>query len=168
MEPAKEIPASTPLFNAIGDIAKHEYVLVRGEDKVITGIVTSGDISNQFMQLAGPFLLIGEIEGHLRRLAHRKFRIEELQETSMESQRNIEGLADLTLGGYHQLLGKEERWEQLNLNIDRKEFINRLDSVRNIRNDVMHFAPDGLRDEDINTLMDFSKFLANLVSIGAM
>ena len=168
MEPAREIPASAPLFNAIGDIAKNEYVLVRGEDRVITGIVTSGDISNQFMQLAGPFLLIGEIEGHLRRLAHGKFKIEELQETSMENQRTIEGLADLTLGGYCQLLGKEEHWGRLNLNIDRKEFVKHLDSVRKIRNDIMHFDPDGLVDEDINTLKASARFLANLVSIGAM
>ena len=167
-EPPREIPASAPLFNAIGDITKHEYVLVRGEDRVITGIVTSGDISNQFMQLAGPFLLIGEIEGHLRRLAHGKFEIEELQETSMENQRTIEGLADLTLGGYCQLLGNEERWKQLNLNIDRKEFVKHLDSVRKIRNDIMHFDPDGLSDEDINTLEDVAQFLAKLVSMGAM
>ena len=167
-EPAREIPASAPLFNAIGDIAKNEYVLVRGEDKVITGIVTSGDISNQFMQLAGPFLLIGEIEGHLRRLAHGKFTVEEMQNASPEGQGNINGLADLTLGGYCQLLGKEEHWGRLNLNIDRKEFVKHLDSVRKIRNDIMHFDPDGLVDEDVNTLEDVARFLASLVSMGAM
>ena len=168
MEPAREIPASTSLFNAIEDIAKHEYVLVRGSDNTITGIVTSGDISNQFMQLTEPFLLIGEIEEHLRRLAHKKFTLQEMQEALPESEREINALADLTFGGYCQLLGKEERWEQLNLNIDRKEFVKYLNSVRKIRNDVMHFDTDGLVDGDINTLKDFARFLASLVSIGAM
>lgn len=162
MEPERETPASTPLFNAIGGIAEHGYVLVRGEDNLITGIVTSGDISNQFMQLAGPFLLIGEIEGHLRRLAHGKFTVEEMREALQETERPIQGLADLTLGGYYQLLGKQERWERLNLNIDRKEFVKHLNSVRKIRNDIMHFNLDGLSDEDITALKDFARFLASL------
>lgn len=162
MDPAREIPASTPLFNAIGGIAEHGYVLVRGEDNLITGIVTSGDISDQFMQLAGPFLLIGEIEGHLRRLAHRKFTVEEMQNASPEGQGNIEGLANLTLGGYCRLLQNPEHWERLNLNIDRKEFVKHLDSVRKIRNDIMHFNPDGLSDEDISMLKAIARFLANL------
>ena len=162
MEPERETPASTPLFNAIGGIAEHGYVLVRGSDNTITGIVTSGDISDQFMQLAGPFLLIGEIEGHLRRLAHGKFTVEEMREALQETERPIQGLADLTLGGYYQLLGKEDRWERLNLNIDRKEFVKHLNSVRKIRNDIMHFNPDGLSDEDITALKDFARFLASL------
>lgn len=168
MDPAREISFNTPLFNVIEGIAEHGYVLVRGDDRVITGIVTSGDISDQFMQLAGPFLLIGEIEGHLRRLAHGKFTVEEMQNASPEGQGNINGLADLTLGGYCQLLGNEERWGRLNLNIDRKEFVKHLNSVRKIRNDIMHFNPDGLSDEDINTLNSSTRFLANLVSVGAM
>lgn len=168
MDPAREISFNTPLFNVIGGIAEHGYVLVRGEDKVITGIVTSGDISNQFMQLAGPFLLIGEIEGHLRRLAHGKFQVEEMQNASPEGQGNINGLADLTLGGYCRILENPEHWGRLNLNIDRKEFVKHLDSVRKIRNDIMHFNPDGLSDEDINTLKASTRFLANLVSVGAM
>ena len=168
MDLAREISFNTPLFNVIGGIAEHGYVLVRGEDKVITGIVTSGDISNQFMQLAGPFLLIGEIEGHLRRLAHGKFTVEEMQNASPEGQGNINGLADLTLGGYCRILQNPEHWGRLNLNIDRKEFVKHLESVRKIRNDIMHFNPDGLSDEDINTLKASARFLANLVSIGAM
>lgn len=168
MDPAREISFNTPLFNVIGGIAEHGYVLVRGEDKVITGIVTSGDISNQFMQLAGPFLLIGEIEGHLRRLAHGKFTVEEMQNASPEGQGNINGLADLTLGGYCRILQNPEHWGRLNLNIDRKEFVKHLESVRKIRNDIMHFNPDGLSDEDINTLKASARFLANLVSMGAM
>ena len=168
MDPAREISFNTPLFNVIGGIAEHGYVLVRGEDKVITGIVTSGDISNQFMQLAGPFLLIGEIEGHLRRLAHGKFQVEEMENASPEGQGNINGLADLTLGGYCRILENPEHWGRLNLNIDRKEFVKHLDSVRKIRNDIMHFNPDGLSDEDINTLKASTRFLANLVSVGAI
>ena len=81
MDPVKEISIAAPLFDAIGDISEHGYVLVRGSDRKITGIVTSSDVVNQFRQLAGPFLGIGEIEGHLRRLIHRKFTVAELKKS---------------------------------------------------------------------------------------
>ena len=168
MEPAKEISFDTPLSTAIKDIVEHGYVLVRGEDNSITGIVTAGDISNQFMQLAGPFLLIGEIEGYLRQLIHGKFNLEQMQQASPDGQDDINGIADLTFGGYHMLLRNKANWEQLNINIDRKEFIGYLDSARKIRNSIMHFSPDGLSPEEIKKLRDFTQFLAGLAHMGAM
>ncbi|MYD52302.1 MAG: CBS domain-containing protein [Dehalococcoidia bacterium] len=168
MEPAREIPFSTPLFDAITEIVEHGYVLVRGKDRVVTGIVTAGDISNQFMQLAGPFLLIGEIEGYLRHLIHGKFKVEEMREASPAGQQDIKGIADMTLGGYCRLLSSEENWSQLSLNVDRKELVKHLDDVREIRNDVMHFDPDGLSPEHIKKLQDVAQFLAGLAHMGAM
>ena len=168
MEPAKEISSDTPLSNAIEDIVEHGYVLVRGENNVIVGIVTAGDISNQFMQLGGPFLLIGEIERYLRQLIHGKFNVEQMQKASPEGRGAINGIADLTFGGYHRLLADKANWEQLNINIDRKEFIGYLASTRKIRNNIMHFSPDGLSPEEIKKLQDFAQFLANLARIGAM
>ena len=78
MDSHQEIKYNAPLLDAIGKISEHGYVLVRGEKNTISGIVTCTDIGQQFMQLAGPYLVLGEIEGHLRRLVHRKFRAEEL------------------------------------------------------------------------------------------
>ena len=169
IDPAKELPVTTPLFDAIATIAEHGYVLVRGSDNKITGIVTATDLSLQFMQLAGPFLFIGEIEGHLRHLIHGKFRLEQLQAASVsEGKRAIEGSGDLTLGGYCRLLQDKENWKQLDLNIDRVEFVKHLNAVRQIRNDVMHFNPDGLSDDETKELQDIARFFENLVRIGAM
>ena len=83
MDPHEEVPVTTPLFEAIAKIAEHGYVLVRGQDHRVTGIVTATDLSMQFMQLAGPFLFVGEIEGHLRHLIHGKFTLEQLREASV-------------------------------------------------------------------------------------
>ena len=164
MDRAELIPKSTPLFDAIGKIAIHEYVLVQDTNKVITGIVTASDLSTQFMGLAGPFLLLGEIEGHLRHLIRGKFTVEQMQvaSTPTEGGRPVEGTADLTLGGYHQLLSNRENWEELNLKIDRAEFAKQLDVVRNIRNDVMHFDPDGLSPTETRTLQNFARFLRDI------
>ena len=173
MEPAAqipkvEIPKEAPLFEAISVIAEQGYVLVRDRaaKNTISGIVTVTDLSNQFALLAEPFLRIGEIEGHLRNLIHRKFTLEELLEAAQG--RQIEGSADLTLGDYQQLLGRPEHWERLNLKIDRSEFIKHLDRVRGIRNSIMHFNPDGLSSEDMQLLRDVARFFDDLVRMGVM
>lgn len=61
MEQLHEISSDASLFSAINIIAEHQYVLVRGHDQKITGIVTASDLNLQFQQLAEPFLLLGEI-----------------------------------------------------------------------------------------------------------
>ncbi len=168
MDPASEIPIDAPLFDAIGDISEYGYVLVRGIDRSITGIVTASDVGHQFMQLTGPFLAISEIEGHLRRLLHRKFTVDELRKSSLkhEDNKSIEGLADMTFGGYVCLLESPNNWSRLNLSVDRSTFTKHLDRVRKIRNDVMHFDPDGLEPEHEMTLQDLARFFRDLVRMG--
>ena len=170
MEPPVDTPIDSPLFEAIAIIAEHGYVLVRGANRVITGIVTASDLSQQFMQLAGPFLLIGEIEGHLRNLIHGRFTVDEMKGQLPDSDggRTINGSADLTLAGYCRLLEAPEHWDRLELNIDRVEFVKHLDDVRKIRNDVMHFDPDGLVPEDTKKLRDVARFFEDMVRMGVV
>ena len=85
-----------------------------------------------------------------------------------DDERLIEGTADLTFGDYLRLLEKPERWCQLGLLIDRVTFTKHLDAVREIRNDVMHFDPDGLEPEHEATLKDLARFFRNLVRMGAI
>ncbi len=146
------------------DISQHGYVLVRGEDGIIKGIVTTSDITHQFMQLAGPFLNVGEIERYLRSLVHRKFTIDEMREALPDSAdgQTVSGPEDLTLGGYQRLLEREELWNRLNLKLERKEFVKQLEWVRKVRNDIMHFNPDGIEPEDIEKLERLVTFFRDL------
>ena len=159
-----EIPINTPFSESIRHIVQYGYVLVRDERKRISGIVTSSDLAHQFDHLAGPFLTLGEIEGYLRSLVHRKFTVDELNESLSGSggKQTVSNPEELTLGGYRQLLGREKFWNRLNLNLDRKEFVKQLDWVREKRNDVMHFDPDGLEPEDVEKLEKFAKLFRNL------
>ena len=169
MDPPREIGIGAPLFDAVEAISEHGYVLVRGNDRTITGIVTASDVGDQFAQLAEPFLVIGEIEGYLRRLVHGRFTVDELNEAlNEEGERRIEGSADLTFGGYCRLLQNPEYWDRLGMSIDRATFTQHLDAVREIRNDVMHFDPDGLEPEHETTLKDLTRFFRNLVRMGAI
>lgn len=170
MDPAQVINAEASLFEAINIIAEHDYVLVRAHDRTIYGIVTASDLSQQFRDLSEPFLLIGECEHLIRRLIHGKFNIDDLEEAknSNDTNRTVSGVADLTFGEYVRLLSDKNRWAKLQLRIDRKEFISRLDRVREIRNDVMHFDPQGIDPEALRTLREFVHFLKELRRIGAV
>lgn len=161
MEPAEVVPGTTRLLDAINSVSRHGYVLVRGTDRTITGMVTATDLTEQLGQFAGPFLFVGEIEGHLRNLIQGLFTLEELRAASGDD-RPIEGSSDLTLGGYCRLLESADNWERLDLGIDRAEFNRHLNAVRELRNDVMHFNPDGFGDDQRKTLKNVARFFDQL------
>jgi predicted transcriptional regulator len=169
MDEYQEIRADASLFQAIPVIAQHQFVLVRGGDSRITGIITATDLSLQFHRLTEPFLLLGEIENHIRRVLEHKFTLDKLSEigTEDEAGREISGVADLTFGDYIRLLENDERWKLVGIPIDRVVFCKKLDLVRSIRNDVMHFDPDGIPSTDLDILRDFANFLRRLQTVGA-
>ena len=168
-ERAQEVSSDTSLFSVIPYIAEHQYVLIRdSKDKRITGIVTASDLSLQFQQLAEPFLLLGEIEHHIRRLIDNRFTAAELAgaKDPGDTAREITSVADLTIGECIRLLEGEEKWKRVGLAVDRVVFIRDLHKVRDIRNDVMHFDPDPLRPDDLQELRSFVRFLETLWEIG--
>ena len=73
----------------------------------------------------------------------------------------IKGPSDLTLGNYCRLLENEENWCRLGLSnlITKRDFMEQLNEVREIRNDIMHFSPGGYPQEQIDMLEKFAKFL---------
>ncbi|HNA27048.1 MAG TPA: CBS domain-containing protein [Nitrospira sp.] len=169
-EPAQVVSINDSLFDTIAKIASHDYVLVQAQDKTISGIVTASDFNAQFQSLAEPFLLVGEIENGVRRIIHSKFTIKELEEAKSpgDDGRVIEAPSDLTFGEYIRLVEPEKRWKKLKIEIDRVEFLAQLNRVREIRNDVMHFDPDGLSSEDLQFLREFAQFLKRLRDVGAV
>ncbi len=157
LEEATVISSDTSLFAAIPTIVEKEYVVVKDTRNKIVGIVTTTDLSLQFRQLAEPFLLLGEIENHLRRLSDGKFSQPEVASVkdATDTERNINDLSDLTFGEHIRLLEKPERWAALGLKIDRSVFVKHLKDVREVRNSVMHFDPDGVAPEELTSLRQF-------------
>jgi CBS domain-containing protein len=164
MEKPEIVSSDTHLFDAVNIIAKKEVVLVRNNEGRIAGLVTTSDISLQFGTLSEPFLLLSEIENHVRRLIDGKFSLEELSKTRdpNDSNRKIENVANLTFGEYIRLLDKPANWTRLGYDLSRAEFTKRLRDIGRIRNDVMHFHPDGISDQDLEMLRDTRKFLQGL------
>jgi hypothetical protein len=168
MESAQEIETSASLFTAIPTIVQSQYVLVRAPDRRVAGIVTASDLSLQFQQLSEPFLLLSEIENHVRRVLAGRLSTADLSagRVQRESQGAVESVADLSFGDYVSVLERQDLWDKAALPVDRVAFVKQLTRVRDIRNDVMHFDPDGIPPSDLEALRDFTRFLQRLQTIG--
>lgn len=153
-----------PLFRAVKTILEREVVLVRQQDKTISGIVTVTDIGGQFIALAEPFLVLEQIENHLRKLLDGKFTTEELRKfvDPSDGERKIESLADLTFGEYVNIVGNQNAFDKLSLSIDKTVLAAQLDIVRKIRNDVMHFDPEHISNEELQTLHNTAEFFQSI------
>ncbi len=156
------------IFEAIQAVVAKDFVLVRDRQKRISGIVTAADLSVQFRSLSEPFLLLSEIETHIRNIIGQTFTAQELAAARDAGSTNeVHSVADLTFGEYVFLLQKEPNWTRLGVKLDRQAFCRQLDRVRSIRNQVMHFDPDGLEANDLKILQEFSSFLKRLEGISS-
>jgi hypothetical protein len=164
---ARVVESDVTLFDAIPTIVDFGYVLVRQRDKKISGIVTASDLSLQFQALSEPFLLLREIELHVRRLLVGKISTEDLSRyrVSETGENSPQQISDFTFGQYVRLLEHPEVWKQLGLTIDRAELTKLLDEVRKVRNDVMHFDPDPMTPEQLETLKRAARLLQKLFAI---
>ncbi len=155
----------TPLLDAVSIILENQFVLVQQSDKSLCGIVTMTDISARFLSVSEPFLLLEQIENHIRQILDGKFLMDELREYGQMGDyiREIEYIDDLGFGDYIRLIQKPENWDRLQLSIERTHFIKHLDGIREIRNDIMHFDPDGISAEQKEELVKMAKFLAEVV-----
>lgn len=163
------VEKSAPLFDVIERISGEDYCLVRARDGTIAGIVTQSDLSEKFLELSEPFLVIGEIERGVRQLLHAKFTQKELEDARNEhDDRLIESPSDLTFGEYIRLIEKPSRWNKIKIKLERVEFIDRLKKINSIRNDVMHFNPEGIELDDLLFLRRFADFLRRLRDVGAV
>jgi CBS domain-containing protein len=153
-----------PLFEAVNILIRKEAVLIRGAEEKITGLVTTSDISEQFMELSLPFLILEQIENHIRTILGDRFSEEELKTAAdpSDDSREIKTISDLTFGEYLRIIENPDHWGKLMWKLDRGTFVKRLDHVRRIRNEVMHFHPDGITPKDLELLRDTASFMQTI------
>jgi hypothetical protein len=159
--PARAVELGDYLIGLIPTIVERGFVFVYAEDRTLAGIVTTADLSQQFASLAQPFFFLGEIERRLRQILASHFEVPELASVRnpADSSRTIESVNDLTLGETIRLIENPANWERLGWSVERAEFVKALDEVKEIRNDVMHFSPDPLSQEQTDALVHFAGWL---------
>lgn len=146
MEAARTLSPDADLFEAARDVATHGAAFVVGEMGPV-GIVTADDIARYLAELAEPFAMVGEVEGHLRTM-----------------RRRVDGA---TNGGDDETLAEQHgwfasNWERLGLHFDREYFLRELDEIRQIRNDLAHFSADPIAPAQLDRLRRFARLLARM------
>lgn len=162
----KTLSLETPILKAVHTVHKHEFVVVVDKSKEIKGIVTTTDISSQFLTITEPFLLLEQIENHIRLLLTDKFLLEDIHNVIGKETDGlkINSIDDLTFGQYLRLIENSTNWNKLEINCDKTMFIKHLHEVRKVRNDIMHFEPAGITDEQYCLLRKVSDYINKIVT----
>jgi CBS domain-containing protein len=133
------------LLKVIPTINQDGYVLVRTKDNTVSGIVTSADLGHALAEIAGPFLLLEQLEEHLRMI----FR--SLQAKNQVSSDDVRLFLPLgskapdraaeafTLGELIALLTHKAMWPRFTSAYDRATVQTALAGASELRNALMHF-----------------------------
>lgn len=157
---AREVRYDHDLIDVLPTLTEHDFVLVRDQRNAVAGIVTAADVAQAYGDLAGHFLLIGEMDRRLRQIIAGAFTLPEVTTLCDPKAERITSFGDMTVGDYQRVLENPELWEQLGWPLDRKVFIARLEEIRRIRNNVMHFnSSDPLPKADVDKIRNLNKLL---------
>ena len=158
--PAREARYDQELVEVLPDLEVWDFIFVRDEKNAIAGIVTTADVVGAYRELATPFFLIGELDQVLRQLIARTFTLEEVTSLcDLDGSRGIQSFDDLEMGDYQRVLENPDRWAKLRWPLDRATFIKRLDELRVVRNNVMHFNPEPVPADAVEKLRYVLKLL---------
>ena len=109
--------------------------------------------------------MLEQIGNLIRHILDGKILKEDLEKVCQEESRKPESSDDLTFGEYIALIENPKQWERIGLkSVDRALFVQSLNEVREIRNDIMHFDPEGIDDcskEKLKAVGDYLTKLAN-------
>ena len=81
------IKPDTPLLDAIKIIYKCDFAVVVGKDKSLQGIITTADISSEFLLNTMPFLLLEEIEKSIRVLFDGSLLLEDIKKVCQNTEK---------------------------------------------------------------------------------
>ena len=161
---AHEVDYDQDLIDILPTLAGSDFLFVRDQHKAVAGIVTTADVVTAYGDLATPFFLIGELDQLLRRAISQSFSLKEISGWCGAARAEaIKSFDDLGMGDYQHILEEPERWSRMGWSLNRAAFVKRLNEIRAIRNDVMHFDPDPLPADAIPKLRNFLKVLRGSV-----
>jgi CBS domain-containing protein len=150
------VPYDRDLFEVLPTLQRRDFVFVSDDTKAVMGIVTTADVAQRFGEMATPFFQVGEMDKTVRWILSHAVDMETVQRLCHKT---ITSFDELTIGDYQRVLESKEVWEKLGWRLDRASFISRLDEIRIIRNNVMHFRPDPVFEDEVDKLRWFNDLL---------
>ncbi|MER7165317.1 hypothetical protein ABT336_04450 [Micromonospora sp. NPDC000207] len=145
----------TRLLDVLATLQKHGFIFVRDDQRKINGILTAADVVRKYDETATPFFLIGEIDQELRLLINKTFDEDTVRQACQREKASFKSLDTMTIYQYQAVLNDATCWAQLDWPLDRGVFIARLDELRKVRNNVMHFNSDPVKPNDVMKLRNF-------------
>lgn len=134
-------------------VAKKDYVLVKNKKEELKGIITTYDMTINFRNFLIPFLHIGIIEDCIRSL---------IKKNGIEVKKDVD---DLTFGEYKKLFEKNENWDKINLKLfDKNVFLEKLDEIRILRNNIAHYKRKEISSNEIYTIISFTTMMQKVCS----
>ncbi len=119
--------------------------------------------AGKYSELTDPFLYCGEIDRRLRHVLESQVGIDAvLKCLGRRGGNRTLTMGDLAFGDYQRCLESEAIWNRIGWPLDRTTFIAGLNTVREIRNRVMHFDREPVSGPDVLTLRAFAKALHEL------
>ena len=150
------------LLGVVSEVSAHDFVFVRDHDSPAPiGVVTVADTTVQFEIMSRPFALIEEAERRLRRRVDEVIPLLRLREATKNPA--LTGASALTLGSYGHVLVDRDDFELLAWALDHEIFLEMLERVRVVRNELMHFSTDPLGDDDMAALQAFVGMLSAIM-----
>lgn len=136
-----------------------EYIVIKNGKSEVVQIVTHYDLAQLYLNLVKPYSEIEAIELKIRKLFKPVFSVEELKSVGRDDNRKgrITGVDQLEFGEYISLF--DNFWSKFETNVDKSVLHEMLDRTREIRNDVMHFRPEGISKDDAEYLEKLNRLL---------
>lgn len=161
LEPARHLKPDHLVLELVDELSSSGFVIVASDDGKPTGIVTVGDLLQEFVTLHSPILTISAIELRIRNRTRERLDPKVIEQYLARWAKNKPGAAP-TLGKYRDMLQKEENWRRLGWNIDHRYFLKTLDVVRDTRNELAHFSPDPPDQDRLAEIDNFARVLRQL------
>lgn len=162
----READRSDDLLDWIETIYQSGHVIVRDHDHKVCGLVTTADLTVQFGTRVRPFVLVEEIEQRLRQVVDRCVPLDDIRECLRgrlgRRAEQVQSAADMNFGDYQRLLDVPKNWAALGWRIDQGHLLSALDACRKFRNDLMHFSPDPVTDEQLTPVRGLLELLRSL------
>lgn len=95
---ARDVRYDHDLIDILPTLVDHDFVLVRDQLNAIAGIVTATDVAQAYGDLAGHFLLIGELDRRLRQVIAGAFLLPDVTALCDAAGERISSFGDMTVG----------------------------------------------------------------------
>lgn len=162
MVEAQSVATSEELLSLTSRISEYGYVFVRDADGRVQGIVTAADLTQKFGDDQAPLIQLDEIEKRLGRHVRAHCSDQELLDNDIRVPHTGK-----TLGTYVLALKRQPLWDKLGWRgVDQEMMHALMDRVRMIRNDVMHFSPDPITSQELDTLASAMRMLRLITEDG--